>query len=143
MLNFMNNLMAATALEERVPSEAVKQSSLRVGTLWGLYILVCLLVLADFFLMILFVFPQVNFRFGCSVARMRPVFVGNFEYDTRQSELERLFAKYGRIERVDMKSGNYYCATSFVSLPTYHGQYLIFLPFEGKFNFVPSFPVHC
>lgn len=37
---------------------------------------------------------------------MRPVFVGNFEYDTRQSELERLFAKYGRIERVDMKSGN-------------------------------------
>ena len=57
MLNFMNNLMAATALEERVPSEAVKQSSLRVGTLWGLYILVCLLVLADFFLMILFVFP--------------------------------------------------------------------------------------
>ncbi|KAI9093948.1 hypothetical protein K1719_026946 [Acacia pycnantha] len=36
---------------------------------------------------------------------MRPVFVGNFEYDTRQSELERLFAKYGRIERVDMKSG--------------------------------------
>ncbi|XP_015888731.1 serine/arginine-rich splicing factor RS31 isoform X1 [Ziziphus jujuba] len=36
---------------------------------------------------------------------MRPVFVGNFEYDTRQSELERLFSKYGRVERVDMKSG--------------------------------------
>lgn len=36
---------------------------------------------------------------------MRPIFVGNFEYDTRQSELERLFSKYGRIERVDMKSG--------------------------------------
>ncbi|XP_057439694.1 serine/arginine-rich splicing factor RS31-like isoform X2 [Lotus japonicus] len=36
---------------------------------------------------------------------MKPVFVGNFEYETRQSELERLFAKYGRIERVDMKSG--------------------------------------
>lgn len=39
---------------------------------------------------------------------MRPVFVGNFEYDTRQSDLERLFAKYGRIERVDMKSGIYF-----------------------------------
>ncbi|KAH1073771.1 hypothetical protein J1N35_026099 [Gossypium stocksii] len=38
---------------------------------------------------------------------MRPVFVGNFEYETRQSELERLFSKYGRIERVDMKSGTY------------------------------------
>ena len=36
---------------------------------------------------------------------MRPIFVGNFEYDTRQSELERLFSKYGRVERVDMKSG--------------------------------------
>ncbi|KAI4328949.1 hypothetical protein L6164_021259 [Bauhinia variegata] len=36
---------------------------------------------------------------------MRPVFVGNFEYDTHQSELERLFGKYGRIERVNMKSG--------------------------------------
>ncbi|CAE6079642.1 unnamed protein product [Arabidopsis arenosa] len=36
---------------------------------------------------------------------MRPVFVGNFEYETRQSDLERLFDKYGRVERVDMKSG--------------------------------------
>lgn len=36
---------------------------------------------------------------------MRPVFVGNFEYDTRQSDLERLFRKYGRVERVDTKSG--------------------------------------
>ncbi|CAI0469957.1 unnamed protein product [Linum tenue] len=35
----------------------------------------------------------------------RPVFVGNFEYETRQSELERLFSKYGRVDRVDMKSG--------------------------------------
>ncbi|CAD5326490.1 unnamed protein product [Arabidopsis thaliana] len=36
---------------------------------------------------------------------MRPVFVGNFEYETRQSDLERLFDKYGRVDRVDMKSG--------------------------------------
>ncbi|KAJ7962632.1 putative Arginine/serine-rich splicing factor [Quillaja saponaria] len=36
---------------------------------------------------------------------MKPVFVGNFDYETRQSELERLFSKYGRIDRVDMKSG--------------------------------------
>ncbi|XP_057850839.1 serine/arginine-rich splicing factor RS31 isoform X1 [Cryptomeria japonica] len=36
---------------------------------------------------------------------MRPIFVGNFEYDTRQSELERIFSRYGRVERVDMKSG--------------------------------------
>jgi arginine/serine-rich splicing factor 4/5/6 len=31
--------------------------------------------------------------------------VGNFGYDSRQSDLERLFGKYGKIERVDMKSG--------------------------------------
>ncbi|XP_065860118.1 serine/arginine-rich splicing factor RS31-like isoform X2 [Euphorbia lathyris] len=35
----------------------------------------------------------------------RPVFVGNFEFETRQSDLERLFSKYGRVDRVDMKSG--------------------------------------
>ncbi|GMH21759.1 hypothetical protein Nepgr_023601 [Nepenthes gracilis] len=40
-----------------------------------------------------------------SRGKMRPIFVGNFEYDTRQSDLERLFSKYGRVERVDMKSG--------------------------------------
>ncbi|KAL1549718.1 Serine/arginine-rich splicing factor rs31 [Salvia divinorum] len=36
---------------------------------------------------------------------MRPIFCGNFEYETRQSDLERLFSKFGRVERVDMKSG--------------------------------------
>lgn len=36
---------------------------------------------------------------------MRPVFCGNFEYDTRQADLERMFSRYGRVERVDMKSG--------------------------------------
>ncbi|KAI3741398.1 hypothetical protein L1987_59070 [Smallanthus sonchifolius] len=37
--------------------------------------------------------------------RMKPVFCGNFEYETRQSDLEKLFGRYGRVERVDMKSG--------------------------------------
>ncbi|XP_010413337.1 PREDICTED: serine/arginine-rich splicing factor RS31 isoform X1 [Camelina sativa] len=36
---------------------------------------------------------------------MKPVFVGNFEYETRQSELEKLVGKYGRVDRVDMKTG--------------------------------------
>ncbi|KAF8413097.1 hypothetical protein HHK36_001073 [Tetracentron sinense] len=36
---------------------------------------------------------------------MKPIFCGNFEYDARQSDLERLFRKYGKVERVDMKSG--------------------------------------
>ena len=39
---------------------------------------------------------------------MRPLFCGNLDYDVRQSEVERLFRKYGRIERVDMKSGKLY-----------------------------------
>ena len=36
---------------------------------------------------------------------MRPIFCGNFDYDTRQYDLERLFSKYGRVDRVDIKSG--------------------------------------
>ncbi|KAK9291518.1 hypothetical protein L1049_019466 [Liquidambar formosana] len=36
---------------------------------------------------------------------MRPIFCGNFEYDARQSDLERLFRKYGKVDRVDLKSG--------------------------------------
>ncbi|XP_030503005.1 serine/arginine-rich splicing factor RS40 isoform X2 [Cannabis sativa] len=36
---------------------------------------------------------------------MRPIFCGNFEYDARQSDLERLFGRYGKVDRVDMKSG--------------------------------------
>ncbi|XP_030463423.2 serine/arginine-rich splicing factor RS40 [Syzygium oleosum] len=37
--------------------------------------------------------------------KMRPIFCGNFEYDARPSELERLFRRYGKVDKVDMKSG--------------------------------------
>ncbi|WZZ39426.1 hypothetical protein YC2023_035685 [Brassica napus] len=36
---------------------------------------------------------------------MRPVFCGNFEYDAREGDLERLFRRYGKVDRVDMKAG--------------------------------------
>ncbi|KAJ8559953.1 hypothetical protein K7X08_004011 [Anisodus acutangulus] len=36
---------------------------------------------------------------------MRPIFCGNVEYNARQSEFERLFRRYGKVDRVDMKSG--------------------------------------
>lgn len=36
---------------------------------------------------------------------MRPVFCGNLEFDARQSDVERLFRRYGKVERVDMKAG--------------------------------------
>ncbi|CAL5331859.1 unnamed protein product [Camellia sinensis] len=42
---------------------------------------------------------------GGKVVKMKPVFCGNFEYETRQSDLERAFSKFGRVDRVDMKSG--------------------------------------
>lgn len=45
----------------------------------------------------------VNFCSG----KMRSIFCGNFEYDARQSELERLFRRYGKVDRVDMKSGEF------------------------------------
>ena len=37
--------------------------------------------------------------------RMKAIFCGNLDYDARQSDVERLFRRYGRIDRVDMKSG--------------------------------------
>lgn len=40
---------------------------------------------------------------------MRSIFCGNFEYDARQSDLERLFRRYGKVDRVDMKSGKFCC----------------------------------
>uniref|UniRef100_A0A5B6Z7V1 Putative arginine/serine-rich-splicing factor RSP41-like isoform X1 n=1 Tax=Davidia involucrata TaxID=16924 RepID=A0A5B6Z7V1_DAVIN len=36
---------------------------------------------------------------------MRPIFCGNLDHDARESEVERLFRKYGKVDRVDMKSG--------------------------------------
>ncbi|KAL5727710.1 hypothetical protein ACHQM5_000874 [Ranunculus cassubicifolius] len=36
---------------------------------------------------------------------MKSIFCGNFEHETRQSDLDRLFSKYGKVERVDMKAG--------------------------------------
>ncbi|RWW23472.1 hypothetical protein BHE74_00012224 [Ensete ventricosum] len=36
---------------------------------------------------------------------MRPIFCGNFEYDARQSEWECLLGRYGKVDRVDTKSG--------------------------------------
>lgn len=40
------------------------------------------------------------------IGEMKPIFCGNFDYEARQSDLERLFRRYGRVTRVDMKSGN-------------------------------------
>ncbi|XP_071724824.1 serine/arginine-rich splicing factor RS31-like [Rutidosis leptorrhynchoides] len=36
---------------------------------------------------------------------MKPIFCGNFDYDAREPDVERLFRKYGKVDRVDMKSG--------------------------------------
>lgn len=35
----------------------------------------------------------------------RPVYCGNFEYDTSIREIEKLFEKYGDVDRVEMKTG--------------------------------------
>jgi RNA recognition motif-containing protein len=33
------------------------------------------------------------------------VFCGNFEYDASESSVLRMFEKYGRVQRIDMKTG--------------------------------------
>lgn len=46
---------------------------------------------------------------------MRPIFCGNIEFDAKQSDVERLFRRYGRVERVDMKSGKlFFCSVIFL-----------------------------
>jgi arginine/serine-rich splicing factor 4/5/6 len=36
---------------------------------------------------------------------MIAVYVGNYEYDASERELERTFEKYGPVDRVEFKSG--------------------------------------
>lgn len=51
-----------------------------------------------------------------AMARIRPVYCGNFEYDARQSEIERMFTSYGKVERVDMKTGMCFLSSLSLSL---------------------------
>ncbi|KAL9670583.1 hypothetical protein QQ045_008136 [Rhodiola kirilowii] len=37
---------------------------------------------------------------------VKPIFCGNLDYDSRQSDIEKLFGKYGNVERVDLKFDN-------------------------------------
>jgi hypothetical protein len=61
---------------------------------------------------------------------MRPVFVGNLDYDTRHSELDQLFYRYGRVERIDMKSGLLaLCVPSLLLPPT-----PLFIVVFGRFS---------
>lgn len=45
----------------------------------------------------------------------RPVFCGNFEYDANVREIERLFERYGALDRVDMKTGEASVAVAYQS----------------------------
>ena len=47
---------------------------------------------------------------------MRPIFCGNVEFDARQSDIERLFRRYGRVERVDMKFGKLFFTFVIISV---------------------------
>ena len=43
-------------------------------------------------------------QLGCLPPTVQ-MYVGNYEYDASERELERLFERYGRLDRVDYKSG--------------------------------------
>ncbi|KAL5082669.1 hypothetical protein RYX36_011090 [Vicia faba] len=47
---------------------------------------------------------------------MKPIFYGNLDFDARQSDVERLLRKYGKIDRVDLKYG-----FAFVYMEDEHG----------------------
>jgi hypothetical protein len=70
---------------------------------------------------------QIMMVLSYSVAgKMKPIFCGNFEYDARPSDLERLFSRYGKVERVDMKSGK-------ISRPSCIGNLFIYIWCEKRF----------
>lgn len=49
----------------------------------------------------------------CShVALSTQMYVGNYEYEASERELERLFDRYGRVRRVDFKSGELHLFSS-------------------------------
>jgi len=59
-----------------------------------------------------------------STGSMKPVFCGNFEYDAREGDLERLFRKYGKVERVDMKAGEPFFSF-FLSSASYYSVFVV------------------
>lgn len=66
--------------------------------------------------------------------RMRPIFCGNFEFETRQSELERLFKRYGKVDRVDMKSGKIVTHVNFLSVPLFLSNLILLFLFFFKYD---------
>ena len=70
---------------------------------------------------------------------MRPVFCGNFDYETRHSDLDRLFSRYGRVDRIDMKSG---IIPYFASFPPLFCAYLLIIYRASKITFRVKGKVH-
>ncbi|KAJ0524695.1 putative RNA recognition motif domain, nucleotide-binding alpha-beta plait domain superfamily [Helianthus annuus] len=60
--------------------------------------------------------------------KMRPIFCGNIEFNARQGDLERLFRKYGKVDRVDLKSGNLACYNIY-----FGEEYKLFWPEQSGF----------
>ena len=61
--------------------------------------------LLNYLLVFFLIYFQEHLFVTTSKANMRPIFCGNLEYDARLSDLERAFSRYGKVDRVDMKSG--------------------------------------
>lgn len=62
---------------------------------------------------------------------MKPIFCGNLDFDARQSDVERLFRKYGKIDRVDLKSGITFFIISFFFF--YNFEFVLSFRFEVLF----------
>lgn len=40
----------------------------------------------------------------------KQIFIGNFEYEAQERDIVRLFERYGPVEKIDMKSGEWWWA---------------------------------
>ncbi|KAL0309196.1 UNVERIFIED_CONTAM: Serine/arginine-rich splicing factor RS41 [Sesamum radiatum] len=70
---------------------------------------------------------------------MRPVFCGDLDFDCRDSDVERLFRRYGRVGRVDMKSD----LVAGVLLPSYRISPFLSLWFEGVLGAAMVYLIPC
>lgn len=69
----------------------------------------------------------------------RPVYCGNFDYETTPKEVEKLFEKYGDVDRVEMKTGKPPLKSWMVLMhDTCFCKFVVTCPFKDVESFVPS-----
>ncbi len=66
--------------------------------------------------------------------RDRPIYCGNFDYDATAREVEKLFEKFGDVERVDMKTGAAFSSKQYLAWVIVHFKAISFFTIAFRDN---------